>query len=329
MDVDRRALLLSGAVGATLLGAGPADAAPRVGKVLARNLEVPWGIAFLPSGNALVSERISGRVHLVRKNGTRKHVGTVRGVGSDVGEGGLLGLAVSPRFREDRWVYAYYTSGSDNRIVRMKYVDGRLRRKQDLLLAGIPMSTIHNGGRLLFTPGGLLLASTGDAADGSTAQSLGSLGGKILRLTPGGGVPGKNPFGSYVFSYGHRNPQGLAFDGRGRLWAAELGQSTRDELNRIRRGGNYGWPVVEGGDGGGPFRDPIATWATAECSPSGVAVAGGRAWVGALRGRALVVRPTRRTAQGPQGPPPARALRPHPHRPARPRRLPLDHHQQP
>ena len=286
MNLDRRTLLASGAVGAALLAASPADAAPRVGKVLAKNLEVPWGVAFLPNGDALVSERISGRINRVRRTGGRRLVGTVAGVADNAGEGGLLGVAVSPTFARDRWVYAYFSGASDNRIVRMKYVDGKLGR-QHLVLGGIPVSSIHNGGRLLFAPNGLLFATTGDAADGSRAQDRASLAGKILRLTPDGDVPAGNPFGNYTWTYGHRNPQGIAFDSRGGMWSAELGQNIRDELNRIRKGDNYGWPIVEGGDGPGPFHDPFVTWPTSECSPSGIAIARGRAWVGALRGESL------------------------------------------
>jgi glucose/arabinose dehydrogenase len=292
MDVTRRTLLatgLSGAAGvagAALLGAGPAEAAPRAGKLLAQGLRVPWGLTFLPSGDALVAERVNGLVHRVRRTGGRKLVGHVAGVANDAGEGGLLGLAVPPDFARTRWLYAYHSTGSDNRVVRMQYRDGRLGTPQ-VLVAGIPVGDIHNGGRLLFGADGLLFASTGDSGDGSLAQSRSSLGGKILRLTPTGGVPAGNPFGNRVWSYGHRNPQGIAFDGDGRLWAAELGQNVRDELNRIVKGGNYGWPIVEGGDGSGPFRDPLVTWSTDECSPSGVAIARGRAWVGALRGQAL------------------------------------------
>ena len=286
MEVTRRALLASGAVGATLLVAPPVDAVPKVSKVLATGMEVPWGVAFLPSGDALVSERISGRIQRVRRTGGRRLIGTVTGVATDAGEGGMLGLAVAPTFAEDRWVYAYYSTASDNRIVRMRYVDGALG-PQHVLLAGIPVSTVHNGGRLAFGPGGLLYATTGDAADGSQSQDKNSLGGKILRLTPEGDVPVGNPFGNYVWTYGHRNVQGVAWDKRGRMWASELGQNIRDEFNRIRKGHNYGWPIVEGGDGSGPFSDPFVTWPTSECSPSGVAITGGRAWVGALRGQSL------------------------------------------
>jgi glucose/arabinose dehydrogenase len=135
----------------------------------------------------------------------------------------------------------------------------------------------------------MLYASTGDANDGAAAQDPGSKAGKILRLTPTGAVPDGNPWGNYAWSMGHRNVEGIAFDGSGRLWATEFGQSTRDELNRIVRGANYGWPDVEGGDGpGGKYHDPFVTWRPTDvCSPSGVAVARGRAWVGALRGQCL------------------------------------------
>jgi len=184
-------------------------------------------------------------------------------------------------------VYLYVTTGSDNRVVRRRFVDGRLRRG-GAVVTGIPKSNIHNGGRIAFGPDGLLYVATGDAGNGERAQDRDSLGGKILRVTPSGRVPDDNPFRSRVWSYGHRNVQGLDWDRDGRLWATELGQSDRDELNLVRRGGNYGWPRVEGGDGPGPFADPFVTWSpTATCSPSGLAVVGRRAWVGALRGESL------------------------------------------
>ena len=288
----RRSLLTAATagVGGLLAGgvASTASAAPEVGKVLARDLRVPWGVAFLPNGNALVGERVTGDVHLVKRTGGRRRVGHVPGV-VDNGEGGLLGLAVAPTFRDDRWVYAYLTTANDNRVVRMRYVDGQFG-PQRVVRAGIPVADggRHSGGRLAFGPDGLLYASTGDTGQGSLAQNKSSLAGKVLRMTPTGEVPGGNPFGNHVWSYGHRNVEGLAFDGRGRLWATEFGESTRDELNRIAKGHNYGWPDVEGGDGDGGFHDPFVTWSpTSTCSPSGVAVAQGRAWVGALRGQCI------------------------------------------
>lgn len=282
--LDRRTLLAAAAT-APLLAVQPAQAAPAAGKVLAQDLKVPWGLAFLPNGDALVGERPNGRVHRIRKGGGRRHVGTLGAV-RDRGEGGLLGIAVAPTFAEDHWVYLYFTSADDNRIVRKRFRNGSFGRTR-LVLDGIPSASNHNGGRLGFGPDGMLYASTGDAGDTSLAQDKNSLGGKILRMTPTGGVPDDNPFDSRVWSYGHRNVQGLAWDGSGRMWASELGQNTRDELNRIRPGRNYGWPEVEGGDGDGPYTDPLVTWSTDECSPSGIAVARGRAWVGALRGRSL------------------------------------------
>ena len=294
MTLHRRTLLKVGAAGTggLVVGAGltePAAAAPPTGgRVLARGLSIPWGLAFLPSGHALVAERDSALVHKVRSDGGRRVVGEVPGV-VPTGEGGLLGLACHPNFRETRWLYAYITTADDNRVVRMRYVDGRLGNPQTVL-AGFPRASFHDGGRLRFGPAGHLFISTGDAGDTSNSQNLGSLGGKILRVTPAGEVPAGNPFpGSPVWTLGHRNVQGLSFDHRGRLWATELGQNSRDELNRIVKGHNYGWPQVEGGDGPtGSFHDPFATWSpTSTCSPSGLAVGGGYAYVGALAGQSL------------------------------------------
>jgi glucose/arabinose dehydrogenase len=291
--LDRRTLLKAGAAGTGGLVAAaaldtPADAAPTARTVLASGLAIPWGLTFLPDGNALVAERDSALIHRVSRHGGRRTVGRVRNV-VPAGEGGLLGLALHPEFASNRWLYAYVTSGSDNRVVRMRYAGGRLSDQQ-VVLAGIPKNTIHNGGRLRFGPTGHLFVATGDADDTDNAQDLRSLGGKILRVADTGEVPGDNPFGrSPVWTLGHRNVQGIAFDARGRLWATELGQQTRDELNRIVKGHNYGWPRVEGGDGpGGDFHDPVATWRpTSTCSPSGLAVVGRHGWVGALAGESL------------------------------------------
>jgi glucose/arabinose dehydrogenase len=293
---DRRTLLKVGlaatggvALGAGAAGAAPALAAPRVDRTLAKGLAVPWGIALLPSGNALVGERDSGDVHVVRRRGGRRRVGHLKVYSqlSRAGEGGLLGLALHPDFRSNRLVYAYVSTADDNRIVRMRYANGKLGKRR-LVLGGIPQNVHHNGGGLAFGPDGLLYASTGDGEVGARAQSRSSLGGKVLRLTPDGEVPSGNPFGNYTWSMGHRNVEGIAFDPRGGLWASEFGEKETDELNRIVPGANYGWPNVEGGDGGGGYHDPLAEWSpTSTCSPAGVAVANGRAWLGALRGQCL------------------------------------------
>ncbi len=250
---------------------------------VATGLAVPWGLAFLPDGTALVGERGTARLLQVRAGQAPQVVGTVPGVAA-AGEAGLLGLAVSPTYAEDRYVYAYLTTASDNRIVRFR-LDAL--RDQQVVLSGITRANIHNGGRIAFGPDGLLYAGVGDAADTSTSQNRQSLNGKILRMTPTGGVPADNPFGNHVYSYGHRNVQGLAWDAEGRLYATEFGQSTFDEVNRIVAGGNYGWPVVEGTGTDPAFRNPLVVWRPSEASPSGAAYANGHLFAAALRGRRL------------------------------------------
>lgn len=294
--MDRRTLLKAAlaASGGAALGLGsaaalPAAAAPRVSRTLAKNLSVPWGLAFLPNGNALVGERDSGDVHVVKRGGGRRRVGNldVLSQRSSQGEGGLLGLVLHPDFTSNRLVYAYHTTRDDNRIVRMRFAGGALSAPT-VVLADIPMNLHHNGGGLTFGPDGLLYASTGDAEVGARAQSRSSLGGKVLRMTPDGAPAPGNPFGNYTWSMGHRNVEGIAFDARGALWASEFGEKETDELNRIVPGANYGWPNVEGSDGNGGYHDPLAEWSpTSTCSPAGIAIANSRAWLGALRGECL------------------------------------------
>jgi glucose/arabinose dehydrogenase len=269
---------------------------PRLGRPVdvATGLSVPWGLTFLPDGSALVAERTTGRVLQVSADSGPKSVGEVPGVTPD-GEGGLLGLAVSPTFSEDQNVYAYLTAASDNRILVMRLVRGELRDAREVL-TGIPRASYHDGGRLLFGPDGMLYATTGDAGVPQNAQNLDSLAGKILRLAPDGSVPKDNPFPrSPVWSYGHRNVQGLAFDDGGRLWASEFGSSAFDELNLIEPGRNYGWPRVEGVGNQPGLVDPQVTWPTDQASPSGLAwvatgdgsAARGVLYMSALRGERL------------------------------------------
>lgn len=263
---------------------GPAEAGRPT--EVARGLSVPWGLAPLPDGGALVSERDTAQLERVGADGRVTTLGQVPGVVPG-GEGGLLGIALSPSYTSDRLVYAYLTARDDNRVVRFS-VEGDRVGEPAGVLTGIPKANTHNGGRITFGPDGMLYVGTGDAGDSGRAQDLGSLGGKILRVTPDGGVPDDNPFaGSPVLSLGHRNVQGLGFDDAGRLFATEFGQNTFDEVNVIVAGGNYGWPEVEGRGDDDRFVDPVVTWSPEESSPSGATVAGGSFWVAALRGQRL------------------------------------------
>lgn len=249
-------------------------------------LAVPWGIAFLPDGSALVGERDTGRLLRV-SGGSADVVGTleVRSRVDEGGETGLLGLALHPAFDTNRLLYAYLSTDDDNRIVRMTY-DGGLGEPEPIL-TGIGTSTHHNGGGLAFGTDGLLYAATGDAEDAASAQDTDSVDGKVLRMTDAGGVPDGNPFDNLTWSFGHRNVEGIQFDDTGRLWIAEFGDKGADELNLIRPGKNYGWPDVEGSDGKGGYADPLAEWPVDQCSPSGIAIAAGRAWLGALQGECV------------------------------------------
>lgn len=248
---------------------------------VAQGLQIPWGAAFLPDGRLLVTERNTARIMSVSPSGQVSVVQTLSQVVRPRGEGGLLGIAVSPTFQNDGLVYVYFTAATDNRIARM-----RLGQTPQLIVTGIPASTIHNGGRIAFGPDGFLYAGTGDAGNSANSQNVNSLGGKVLRMTPTGQPAPGNPFGnSLVFSLGHRNVQGLAWDSAGRLYASEFGQNRFDEFNRIQAGGNYGWPVVEGRGTDTRFINPLVTWTTAEASPSGIAIRGNNAFVACLRGQ--------------------------------------------
>lgn len=247
-------------------------------EVWVKNLEIPWSLVFLPDGRALVSER-PGRIRLIKNGQIQKEPYAVIDV-LHIGEGGLMGLAVHPDFPQKPFIYAMHTYKKDdsiyNRVIRLKdYGDyGKFDR---VIIDNIPGGRFHNGGRIAFGPDMMLYISTGETFNANLAQDLKSLAGKILRITPEGEIPADNPFkDSPVYSYGHRNPQGLAWHPEtGELFSSEHGPSGEflrfgnDEINIIKKGGNYGWPEVIGKKGKQPYIDPFILWENTT-PPSGI-----------------------------------------------------------
>lgn len=255
-------------------------------QVIATNLNVPWDVAFLPSGEMLVMER-PGRL---MRFGKDKQSYEIKGV-KETSEGGLLGIAVHPKFPENKWIYLYFTTKIDsilqNRVVRYSLATDSLQDEK-IVINNIPAGKNHDGGRIAFGPDGYLYVATGDAMVASLAQDTSSLAGKFLRVTDEGAIPSDNPFKNAVYSYGHRNPQGITWDKEGRLWATEHGSLGYDELNIIEKGKNYGWPIIEGDEAREGMERPIfhsgkdETWA-----PSGVAYLDGSIFFSGLRSQSL------------------------------------------
>lgn len=254
---------------------------------VATGLDMPWGLAFLPDGSALVSSRVSGEIrHVPAAGGEATLVGVVPDVDSSA-EGGLLGLATSPDFEHDRTVFAYVSATPTNRVVALRIgEDLRSLTQERVVVDGIETADRHHGGRLRFGPDGNLWIGTGDAFEPENAADDASLNGKVLRVRPDGTVPGDNPSGTAIFSSGHRNVQGITFGPHGTMYASELGHRRWDEVNVLRPAGDYGWPDSEGteGEAGEP---PIFVLDPDDASPSGIAWAGGSLWVGALHGQRL------------------------------------------
>ncbi len=262
----------------------PGPVTPSDPQEIVTGLDAPWGIAFIDDSQALVSQRDEATIVRVDDSGQVTEVGEVPGVEGG-SEGGLLGITFDPATPSALYVYA--TMGDENVVLRTSYDGGELG-EFETVLDGIPAGERHDGGRMVFGPDGMLYIGTGETGDEDEAQDRESLAGAILRVTPDGGVPGDNPFdGSLVYSYGHRNVQGLAFDDDGQLWASEFGDQDADELNRIQPGENYGWPEVEGSGGDDQFVDPEVEWSPSEASPSGLAYVRDTFFVAALRGERL------------------------------------------
>ncbi len=256
------------------------------------DLTTPWGLVTLDDGTYLLGSRDTGEITQVNPaesgddQATSRLVTTLDDIRVE-GEGGLLGLAVSP---DQGTVFAYLTTDEGEKqseVVAMAW-DGTTLGDPEPVVTGIPGgATFHQGGGLAVGPDGLLYVSTGDNAVPENAQDKDSLSGKILRYTLDGDPAPDNPFDTAVYTYGHRNVEGLTFDDAGRLWASEFGQNRYDELNLIEAGNNYGWPKVEGTGGGSEFTDPVAVWRVEDASPVGIAFWDGSLWLGALRGQTL------------------------------------------
>ncbi len=228
-----------------------------------------------------MSQRDTGAIVRIDPGGGTTSLGVVEGADAATSEGGLMGIALDPD--DESVLYAYMSTRSDDRLVRLA-LDGDRIGKPDPLITGVRSAANHHGGRLVFDSSGHLFLAIGDGAQPDSAQDRGSLNGSILRVDKEGRPADGNPFDNEVWSYGHRNIEGLALDGEGRLWASEFGQNTRDELNLIEKGKNYGWPKFEGKSDDPKFTTPKVTWGTDECSPAGLAITRSTAFMAALRG---------------------------------------------
>lgn len=262
---------------------------------IAENLDTPWGVVFLPDKSLLVTER-QGKVRLIDSNGNLQSepIATLDSV-IEVGEGGLLGITIHPDFSSNNYIYLYYTytennDSTQNRVVRMTYQDKTLKDEK-IIIDEIPGAPNHNGGRIKFGPDNYLYITTGDAQNPSQAQDINALGGKILRVTDNGEPAPDNPFNNPVYSYGHRNPQGLAWNDKEQLWTTEHGrsgiQSGLDELNLIEKGKNYGWPIIQGDEKDAGMETPRLNSGPVTWAPAGAVFIGNSLFFGGLRGQTL------------------------------------------
>lgn len=267
-----------------------AKKAPRL-TIIAENLEVPWALVFLPDRSILFTERPSRVRFIDNKNNLYAiPVATIDDVLNE-GEGGLLGITIDPNFSQNHFVYLYYTYANNNdltlnRVIKAKFENNRLSDFSTIVYA-IPGNLFHNGGRIKFGPDGFLYITTGDSQNPSLAQNKDSLAGKILRVDYDGKPTPGNPFDNEVWSYGHRNPQGITWDDSERLWETEHGASTLDEINIIHKGTNYGWPTITGNETQDNMEIPILNSSSDTWAPSGTAYLNHSIFFTGLRGQAL------------------------------------------
>lgn len=260
-------------------------------EVVAEDMDVPWEVVVLGEGRYLVTER-TGELILI-EDGEQHTVEEFDELEDPfLGEGGLLGVTVHPNFEENQYVYVYLTvdrESVENTVRRFELdTEDYELENEDVIIDGIPSGRIHNGGRITFGPEGYLYLTTGDSNNPDLPQDQDSMAGKILRLTDDGSIPEDNPFGNEVYSYGHRNPQGLTWDEEGRLWATEHGPNAQDELNIVERGGNYGWPTITGTETNPDMESPVFTSGAYETwAPAGIAAHDGSVFFAGLRGERL------------------------------------------
>jgi len=258
-------------------------------EVVAEKLNIPWSINF-DGQTFYISERTGAVVEVTNGKLTRKKVYFEKPLAT-AAEAGLLGFILHPT--EEHHAFAYYTYESDNgqfnRIIIMEEKQDGWHEKK-VLLDKIPSGSYHHGGRIKIGPDGKLYAATGDAAtDPLIAQELESLGGKILRMNLDGSIPEDNPYkDSYVYSLGHRNPQGLVWNETGQLYSSEHGSSAHDEINKIERGANYGWPLIQGDQLGEGMITPLFHSGDKTWAPSGMAYKDGVLYVAMLRGEGVM-----------------------------------------
>lgn len=249
-------------------------------QVIAKNLEVPWALAFLPDQSILITER-TGKVKILNKDGNIKEIAKI--AVKQTGESGLHGIAVDPKYPDKPYIYLFYTystngDNSFNKVSRFNF-DGNTLTNEKLIVDTIPGAIFHDGGRIKFGPDGYLYIATGDAQNPSLSQDKNSLAGKILRIKD------ENP--AEVYSLGHRNPQGITWDDKGRLWITEHGQSATDEINLIEQGKNYGWPIIRGNETKEDMIPPVLQSGGNTWAPAGMAYYNGSLYFAGLRGQAL------------------------------------------